>query len=93
LARLVSVLLWLNGRGDEYKNFLGLVTNIDLSSNKLLGEIPREITDLNALNFLNLSHNQLIGHIPQGIGNMGSLQSIDFYRNQLLVKSLQPFQI
>ncbi|XP_028206787.1 receptor-like protein EIX1 [Glycine soja] len=80
---IVSVLLWLKGRGDEYKNILGLVTSIDLSSNKLLGEIPREITDINGLNFLNLSHNQLIGPIPEGIGNMGSLQSIDFSRNQL----------
>ncbi|XP_028205254.1 receptor-like protein EIX2 isoform X2 [Glycine soja] len=80
---MVSVLLWLKGRGDEYRNILGLVTSIDLSSNKLLGEIPRKITNLNGLNFLNLSHNQLIGHIPQGIGNMGSLQSIDFSRNQL----------
>ncbi|KAL2967341.1 hypothetical protein AAZX31_16G170700 [Glycine max] len=80
---IVSVLLWLKGRGDEYRNILGLVTSIDLSSNKLLGEIPKKITNLNGLNFLNLSHNQLIGHIPQGIGNMGSLQSIDFSRNQL----------
>ncbi|KAG4380546.1 hypothetical protein GLYMA_16G191800v4 [Glycine max] len=80
---IVSVLLWLKGRGDEYGSILGLVTSIDLSSNKLLGEIPREITDLNRLNFLNLSHNQLIGPIPEGIGNMGSLQTIDFSRNQL----------
>ncbi|KRH09037.2 hypothetical protein GLYMA_16G191000v4 [Glycine max] len=80
---IVSVLLWLKGRGDEYGNILGLVTSIDLSSNKLLGEIPREITDLNGLNFLNLSHNQLIGPIPEGIGNMGSLQTIDFSRNQI----------
>uniref|UniRef100_A0A0R0EB96 Disease resistance R13L4/SHOC-2-like LRR domain-containing protein n=1 Tax=Glycine max TaxID=3847 RepID=A0A0R0EB96_SOYBN len=79
----IGVLLWLKGREDEYRNILGLVTSIDLSSNKLLGEIPREITSLNGLNFLNLSHNQVIGHIPQGIGNMGSLQSIDFSRNQL----------
>ncbi|KAL2577747.1 hypothetical protein AAZV13_16G155200 [Glycine max] len=83
VSGIVSVLLWLKGRGDEYRNFLGLVTSIDLSSNKLLGEIPREITYLNGLNFLNMSHNQLIGHIPQGIGNMRSLQSIDFSRNQL----------
>ncbi|XP_006599580.3 receptor-like protein EIX2 isoform X1 [Glycine max] len=83
MQSIVSVLLWLKGRGDEYGNILGLVTSIDLSSNKLLGEIPREITYLNGLNFLNMSHNQLIGHIPQGIGNMRSLQSIDFSRNQL----------
>ncbi|WVZ15958.1 hypothetical protein V8G54_013524 [Vigna mungo] len=80
---IVSVLLWLKGRGDEYKNILGLVTSIDLSNNKLVGEIPREITDLNALLFLNLSHNQLSGHIPQNIGKMGSLLSIDFSRNKL----------
>uniref|UniRef100_A0A0R0G0A6 Uncharacterized protein n=2 Tax=Glycine max TaxID=3847 RepID=A0A0R0G0A6_SOYBN len=83
MESLVIVLLWLKGREDEYRNILGLVTSIDLSSNKLLGEIPREITSLNGLNFLNLSHNQVIGHIPQGIGNMGSLQSVDFSRNQL----------
>ncbi|XP_027922956.1 receptor-like protein EIX2 [Vigna unguiculata] len=80
---VISVRLWLKGRGDEYKNFLGLVTSIDLSNNKLVGEIPREITDLNGLIYLNLSHNQLIGHIPQNIGNMGSLLSIDFSRNEL----------
>ncbi|KAG5106531.1 hypothetical protein JHK82_043501 [Glycine max] len=80
---IVSVLLWLKGRGDEYKNILDFITNIDLSSNKLLGEIPREITDLNGSNFLNLSKNLLIGHIPQGIANMRSLHSIDFSRNQL----------
>ncbi|KAG4952506.1 hypothetical protein JHK85_046373 [Glycine max] len=83
VSGIVSVLLWLKGRGDEYRNILGLVTSIDLSSNKLLGDIPREITDLNGLNFLNLSHNQLIGPIPEGIGNMGSLQTIDLSRNQI----------
>ncbi|XP_040866327.1 receptor-like protein EIX1 [Glycine max] len=55
MESIVSVLLWLKGRGDEYRNILGLVTSIDLSSNKLLGEIPREITYLNGLNFLNMS--------------------------------------
>ncbi|KAL2334696.1 hypothetical protein Fmac_015909 [Flemingia macrophylla] len=79
----LSVFLWLKGTEDEYKNFLGLVTSIDLSNNKLSGEIPRKITNLNGLTFLNLSHNQLIGHIPQRIGNMKSLLSIDFSRNQL----------
>ncbi|WVZ15579.1 hypothetical protein V8G54_013145 [Vigna mungo] len=83
METVVSVLLWLKGRGDEYKSFLGLVTSIDLSNNKLVGEIPREITDLNGLLYLNLSHNQLIGHIPQSMGNMESLLSIDFSRNKL----------
>jgi len=80
---IISVLLWLKGREDEYRNILGLVTSIDLSNNQLVGEIPREITNLIGLEFLNLSHNQLIGHIPQSIGDMRSLLSIDFSRNQL----------
>jgi len=80
---VISVLLWLKGREDEYRNILGLVTSIDLSNNNLVGEIPREITDLNGLIYLNLSHNQLIGHIPQNIGNMISLLAIDFSRNKL----------
>ncbi|XP_027359460.1 receptor-like protein EIX1 [Abrus precatorius] len=80
---VVSMVLWLKGRGDEYRNILGLVTSIDLSDNKLIGEMPREITNLDGLNFLNLSHNQLTGSIPQSIGSMRSLQSIDFSRNQL----------
>nr|KYP38510.1 LRR receptor-like serine/threonine-protein kinase FLS2 [Cajanus cajan] len=82
-SSIISMPLWLKGREDEYKSFLGLVTNIDLSNNKLSGEIPREITYLNELIFLNLSHNQLIGHIPQSIGNMKSIQTIDFSSNQL----------
>ncbi|KAL2334726.1 hypothetical protein Fmac_015939 [Flemingia macrophylla] len=82
-SELASALLWLKGRVDEYKTILGLVTNIDLSNNKLSGEIPTGITNLNGLIFLNLSHNQLTGHIPYSIGDMRSLTSIDFSRNQL----------
>ncbi|KAK7270853.1 hypothetical protein RJT34_26337 [Clitoria ternatea] len=80
---IVSEFLWLKGRGDEYRNILGLVTSIDLSGNKLSGEIPREITNLDGLNFFNLSHNQLTGQIPPSVGTMITLQAIDFSRNQL----------
>ncbi|KAK7315046.1 hypothetical protein VNO77_33578 [Canavalia gladiata] len=79
----VSMILWLKGRNDEYRNILGLVTSIDLSNNKLSGEIPTEITNLDGLVYLNLSHNQLTGHIPQSIGNMGQLLNIDFSQNLL----------
>ncbi|QCD94835.1 LRR receptor-like serine/threonine-protein kinase FLS2 [Vigna unguiculata] len=69
--------------GEKEMNTKTLVTSIDLSNNKLVGEIPREVTDLNGLMFLNLSHNQFSGHIPQNIGNMESLLAIDFSRNKL----------
>ncbi|KAL2334691.1 hypothetical protein Fmac_015904 [Flemingia macrophylla] len=79
----ISVFLWTKGRDVEYKSILGLVTNIDLSNNNLSGTIPREITDLDGLIYLNLSHNQLSSKIPPSIGNMRLLESIDISRNQL----------
>ncbi|KAL2334698.1 hypothetical protein Fmac_015911 [Flemingia macrophylla] len=79
----ISVFLWTKGRDAEYKSILGLVTNVDLSNNNLSGTIPREITDLDGLIYLNLSHNQLSGEIPPSIGNMRLLESIDISRNQI----------
>ncbi|KAK4285043.1 hypothetical protein QN277_001789 [Acacia crassicarpa] len=79
---ITNVLLELKGRDDVY-TFLGLVTSIDLSHNKLSGEIPSEIASLKGLNFLNLSNNLLSGKIPQNIGNMESLQTMDLSKNQL----------
>ncbi|XP_024032494.1 receptor-like protein EIX2, partial [Morus notabilis] len=62
---------------------LGLLKNIDLSSNKLSGEIPREITKLLGLISLNLSRNNLTGKIPQEIGRLKSLDLLDLSNNHL----------
>ncbi|KAK9910471.1 hypothetical protein M0R45_034431 [Rubus argutus] len=66
-----------------YKNTLGLVKRIDLSSNRLTGEIPSEITHLVGLVSLNLSRNHLTGQIPPEIGKLKSLDSLDLSRNQI----------
>ncbi|XP_027925463.1 receptor-like protein EIX2 [Vigna unguiculata] len=79
----ISIILWIKGRALEYSKILGLVTNVDLSDNNLSGGIPREITYLDGLIYLNLSKNQLSGQIPPSIGNMRLLESIDLSRNQL----------
>ncbi|KAI9108274.1 hypothetical protein K1719_020757 [Acacia pycnantha] len=79
---IADVPLGLKGRLDDY-TFPGIIMSIDLSENKFSGEIPRQITSLAGLQFLNLSNNLLHGTIPQNIGNMGSLQSIDFSQNKL----------
>ncbi|XP_040361909.1 receptor-like protein EIX1 [Rosa chinensis] len=44
-------LIW-KGRMSKYKSTLGLVKSIDFSSNRLDGEIPRQITDLIGLKIL-----------------------------------------
>ncbi|KAH1084068.1 hypothetical protein J1N35_023829 [Gossypium stocksii] len=48
-------LLVLKGREDEYGSTLGLVTSMDLSTNSLTGEIPKEIGSLVGLLSLNFS--------------------------------------
>jgi EIX receptor 1/2 len=67
----------------EYDKILGLVKVIDLLSNKLKGEIPREITSLVRLIGLNLSRNLLTGIIPWSIGDLKELDSLDLSSNHL----------
>lgn len=71
-------------RGQEYKfdRILGLLRLIDLSSNRLTGHIPMQLTDLVELKQLNLSRNNLSGTIPDSIRRL-KLDSLDLSRNQL----------
>ncbi|XP_041009733.1 receptor-like protein EIX2 [Juglans microcarpa x Juglans regia] len=75
-------LAW-KGREFVFKNSLGLVKMIDLSNNKLHGEIPEGITNLTELIALNLSRNNLSGLITPRIGLLRNLQCLDLSRNQL----------
>ena len=45
---------------------LTALESLDLSQNKLSGEIPPKLGDLSSLGWINVSHNQLVGSIPQG---------------------------
>ena len=67
----------------EYTNTLSYVVNMDLSSNKLVGEIPKELVLLSGLLGLYLSNNHFTGRIPDGIGDMNSLESLDLSMNHL----------
>ncbi|CAJ1953090.1 unnamed protein product [Sphenostylis stenocarpa] len=59
-----------------------ILQSIDLSSNNLTGEMPKEITYMIGLVSLNLSRNSLSGEIPADIGNLNSLEFLDLSRNQ-----------
>ncbi|KAI4334715.1 hypothetical protein L6164_013428 [Bauhinia variegata] len=75
-------ILWKR-KESRFKNTLGLVKIIDLSSNKISGEIPKEIMDLIGLIALNFSRNMISGEIPATIGKLKSLDVLDLSWNCL----------
>ncbi|CAA2968992.1 receptor 12 [Olea europaea subsp. europaea] len=77
-----NALLQWKGRESEYRK-LGILKGIDLSSNKIVGTIPRQFSDLRGFVFLNLSRNHLTGNIISSIGQMEMLEWLDLSRNKL----------
>lgn len=64
----------LDGRlGELNFSALPFLRYIDLSYNRLHGEIPRAIASLHMLSYLDLTGNWLHGHIPPELGGMPSL--------------------
>ncbi|KAL4271336.1 hypothetical protein GQ457_13G030240 [Hibiscus cannabinus] len=64
-------------------NILKNMTGIDLSCNKLTGQIPPELGNLSQIHSLNLSHNNLIGVIPSSFSKLKQLESLDLSYNNL----------
>lgn len=56
---------------------------LDLSSNDIVGEIPKELGKLKLLVELSLDYNRLEGHILQELGALSSLQKLKIARNNL----------
>ena len=61
----------------------GRVTELDLHSTRLSGEIPPELGNLASLVWLFLHENQLSGEISPVLGNLGNLEDLDFDSNRL----------
>ncbi|ESW24106.1 hypothetical protein PHAVU_004G103300 [Phaseolus vulgaris] len=80
---LNAFLMWKGSEQMFKNNGLSLLKSIDLSSNQLSGEIPKEIENLFGLISLNLSRNHLTEKIPSNIGKLTSLEFLDLSRNQL----------
>ena len=76
-----SATLVIKGRENQFDKMVYLQSVLDLSSNNLFGEIPKEVTSLRGLRSLNLSGNHLRGSIPDKIGSMTWMESLDFSRN------------
>ncbi|XP_039158901.1 LOW QUALITY PROTEIN: receptor-like protein EIX2 [Eucalyptus grandis] len=72
------------GRIVQYdQKILYLVNSLDLSDNRLSGEIPEALTALVRLWTLNLSMNHFTGRIPIDIGNLEWLETLDLSSNNL----------
>ncbi|XVE80771.1 hypothetical protein DITRI_Ditri15bG0007100 [Diplodiscus trichospermus] len=79
-----SIELTTKSRSYSYKGrILKYFSGIDLSSNKLTGEIPHEIGNFHTIVMLNLSHNSLIGSISQSLSNIKKIESLDLSHNNL----------
>ncbi|XP_021298481.1 probable LRR receptor-like serine/threonine-protein kinase At4g36180 [Herrania umbratica] len=64
-------------------DILDYMSGIDLSCNKLTGEIPFELGNLSEIRSLNCSHNKLIGVIPSSFSNLKQIESLDLSYNNL----------
>ncbi|PPD76800.1 hypothetical protein GOBAR_DD26273 [Gossypium barbadense] len=80
----VSIEYTVKSRSYNYKRrMLQYMSGIDLSSNKLTGEISFETRNIMKLFTLNLSHNSLTRPIPQVFSNLKDLESLDLSYNNL----------
>jgi Leucine-rich repeat (LRR) protein len=64
-------------------DILNYMSGIDLSCNRLVGEIPPELGSISNIHALNLSHNNLTGPIPATFSNMKQIESLDLSYNNL----------
>ncbi len=61
----------------------GYVTQINLLSNQLTGNIPSDMGNLSYLQMLKLHYNQLSGSIPSELGNLGNLLWLELSNNYI----------
>ncbi|XP_047163744.1 receptor-like protein 45 [Vigna umbellata] len=64
-------------------NILTDMSGIDLSKNKLKGNIPYDLGKLTRIKALNLSHNDLSGQISDSFSNLVQIESLDLSSNKL----------
>ncbi|XLT56496.1 receptor-like protein 12 [Arachis ipaensis] len=64
------------------KTFYCMVA-IDISSNRISGEIPSVLGDLKSLVLLNMSNNLFIGDIPSSFRKLSNLEALDLSLNSL----------
>ena len=61
----------------------GRITELNLTSNQLMGETPPELADLTSLKLLRLGGNELTGPIPTWLGGLTNLEELHLWENEL----------
>ncbi|MCK5729451.1 MAG: immunoglobulin domain-containing protein [Draconibacterium sp.] len=61
----------------------GHITRIELYSNRLSGELPYALTELDSLTVLNLNNNYIQGMLNNWIGELSSLKELNLSENEL----------
>ncbi|KAI3706299.1 hypothetical protein L6452_23937 [Arctium lappa] len=74
---------WKNYFQGLSSDSLGIYSFLDLSNNRLSGEIPALLGNLKGLKVLNVSHNNISGHIPVSLGNLKGIESLDLSHNKI----------
>ncbi|XP_017644589.2 receptor-like protein 13 isoform X2 [Gossypium arboreum] len=81
----VSIEYTIKSRSYNYKRrMLQYMSGIDLSCNKLTGEISFETKNIMKLLTLNLSHNSLTGPVPRAFSSLMDMESLDLSYNNLI---------
>nr|XP_043618430.1 receptor-like protein 19 [Erigeron canadensis] len=78
-----NTVTYIKGIELNYTKTVRFLISLDLSSNKIIGEIPDVLFNLVSLKNLNLSRNLLSGKIPATIGNLKQMESLDLSANKL----------
>ncbi|KAE8687761.1 MRNA splicing factor isoform 1 [Hibiscus syriacus] len=84
-----NITSWKDPGYDAYRpsydwNIIDFVLKgIDVSSNKLTGRIPIQMTRLREIVVLNMSNNLLTGQIPSSLANLTNLEALDLSHNNL----------
>ncbi|KAL8146616.1 receptor-like protein 7 [Apium graveolens] len=80
---LDTVTVTVKGLQIELVKILTIFNTIDISNNRLEGEIPDMFGQLKWLRLLNLSHNVFTNSIPASLGNLKQLEALDLSVNKL----------
>ncbi|KAK9048155.1 hypothetical protein SSX86_031396 [Deinandra increscens subsp. villosa] len=80
---LVLILEWKRSLQMLSSQNLALYSSLDLSNNRISGEIPATLGNLKSLKLLNVSHNRISGNIPLSFGNLESTETLDLSHNKI----------